>query len=234
MSKKYSDTEKSTPVLSSILLEGLFAEMISQIKQSLDCCQPDVRVLTGLTAEENLVVVSQVTRGEVELVIDITKNHSMASLNKKHGPFVKRLRAFYNDIKDMEIEREDPESLEAFLRTLTTWMQDAHLLLMEDTPKQVRQYLSEKSGYDKTPKEPSFHVLPGGDRGSDEESSEGDGASGQENAEGEPGSNERGSDGSNSGGMGKRSQRRKPRRKARLKLANDPSLEDEGELGEES
>lgn len=234
MVKKYSDTEGHTPVLSALLLEGLFAEMMSQIKQSLDCCRPGVREKTELSLEENMAVVANVTHGEVDLVLDVTKNHSMASLNKKHGPYVKRLRQFKADLSEIEVKKEDAESLAGFLRLLTMWLQDAHLILCEDTPKNIRDYLSEKGGYDKEKAQPAFHVLPGGRGGDDEGGADGPGPSGEASPEGTTGKDERSTDGGDKSGVRKRGNSRESRGKAWLKLADDTSVEDEGGLGEES
>ena len=232
MVKKYSDTEGCTPVLSGILLEGLFAEMLSQIKLSLDCCQPGVREATSLSLEENMAVVANVTGGEIDLVLDITKNHSTASLNKKHGPFVKRLRQFRADLSDIEVDKDKVESLQSFLLTLTNWLQDAHVILMEDTPKEIRKYVSEKSGYDKEKTKPAFHVLPGGHRDATGGSG-GSSPSGGSSTQGSEGEDERAVDGGDSGGVRKRDSNRKARGKTRLKLADDTSVEVEGEVGAE-
>lgn len=168
MSNKYSDTENSTPVLSALLLEGLFADTIGQIKMSLDCCHPDVRVQTGMSVSKNVVVTHSLSREVAGLAVDVTKNHSLASLNHKHRYFVKRLRTFHTDISSFEVSEHKGDSMKLFLRLLIDWLSDSHLIMMEDTPKKIRQYLSGKGGYDHKAKEHSLDIL-GSDSGSSDE-----------------------------------------------------------------
>ena len=169
MSKKYSDTENSTPVLSALLLEGIFADCIGQIKMSLDCCREDTRKLTGLSLTKNIVVTHSVALEQVSVVVDITKNHSSGALNKKHRYFVARLRTFDHDIRSFEIDRQDTHSLQLFLRLLTEWLADSHLIMMEETPRDVREYLASKGGYDKKAEEYALDIVRSGSPGSAED-----------------------------------------------------------------
>lgn len=234
MSKKYSDTENHKPVLGAFLLEGLFAELMVQVKGSLDCCVEPLLSATELTLEQNIVVVANVTKGETAQVVDILQNHSEASLNKKHRYFVRRLRQFHSDIKDLDVTLEHRNSLKLFLQLVTMWLQDSHIIMDEETAKPIREYVGSKGNfYDKEAEEHSLYIIPGGGGVDQEGNSEGDAVSGGEDAEGTEGNSKPGTDGSSKSGVGKRVSRRKPRRKAQLKLANDPSLEDEGEVEQE-
>ncbi len=235
MSKKYSDTENHKPVLGAFLLEGLFAELMVQVKSSLDCCVEPLLSATELTLEQNIVVVANVAKGEVAQVVDILQNHSEASLNKKHRYFVRRLRQFHSDIKDLNVTIEHHNSLKLFLKLVTMWLQDSHIIMDEETSKPVREYVGSKGNfYDKTAKEHSLYIIPGGRGDGEEGGSEGNGVTGGKVAEGAEGDSKPGADGSSKSGVGKRVNGRKPGRKAQLKLANDSSLEDEREVEEGS
>lgn len=138
--------KKIRPVLGSNMLEGLFAELLTQVKASLDCCWEWHR--TKLTQEENVVATWIVTMEETSIVVDVTQYHSMASLNKKHRYFVKRLRSFYKSVIELDVKADDRSSMKGFLALLTMWLQDSHLILSEETPRKVREYLSTKGQHD--------------------------------------------------------------------------------------
>ena len=228
MGKK--DTSKSTPVLGAGMLEGLFAECLTQIKLSLDCCWEWQR--TKLSQEEHVVATWLIAMEETRVVVDITKNHSMASLNKKHRYFVRRLRNFYRHLIEMDVSESDRKSMKGFLTDLTMWLQDSHLILHEDTPRNVREYLSRKG----------VHAEEG--RGTPEASSQGPegingryhrggyqgaggpGTSSEEAEEGSEGEDEQQADGSDTGGMGIRVARIRAVEEAWDCTANDSSVED--------
>lgn len=234
MSKKYSDTEGCTPVLGSQLLEGLFAELMSQVKQSLDCCHPAVRDKTSLTLEQNLYIVYNVAEGEAKLVLDITKNHKDANLNKKHRAFVKRLKRFYEDIQLIAPEVEDVETLRNFLMCLTMWLQDSHMIMDEEQGREVRDYVSQKGfNHDAKTAKPTLHLLRGGDKGSDAARSLRLSTSLPEDAEGSQGEDERASDGDHKSGVRERDEHRGSSPEARDECQDDSSVEEEGGMGEE-
>tara|TARA_R110002020_G_scaffold202722_1_gene405813 strand:- start:4092 stop:4766 length:675 start_codon:yes stop_codon:yes gene_type:complete len=222
--------EKSTPVLGSALLEGLFAEMLSQIKSSLDCCWHWHD--TKISQEENVVATWLVTMEETRTVVDITKNHSTASLNKKHRYFVKRLRSFYRNLIEMDVETNDRKSMKEFLGSLTMFMMDSHLILSEETPRKIREYLSGKGAYVKEggesegPSSQGVKRLNGRDSGSCDKGAGGVGPSGEEAEEGSSWEDESEADGSDPSGMGIRVARIRPVEEAWDCTANDPQVED--------
>ena len=136
--------KKIRPVLGSNMLEGLFAELLTQVKASLDCCWEWHR--TKLTQEENVVATWIVTMEETSIVVDVTQYHSMASLNKKHRYFVKRLRSFYKSVIELDVKADDRSSMKGFLALLTMWLQDSHLILSEETPRKVIHGRHHRSG----------------------------------------------------------------------------------------
>ena len=140
--------EKYTPVLNRYLLEGAFAECMSQVLMSLDQCRlhdktdmdihQHVRALWGITMEESGVPVL------------LTDGRHEATLVKKHAQYMRRLKTMRAIISSL-----DPNSHEdsaKILRAITQWLQDAHLILHEDTPKDVREYLTDKD-MDKIPEQ---------------------------------------------------------------------------------
>lgn len=121
-----------------------------------------------MSVSKNVVVTHALSKEVTGLTVDVTKNHTLASLNHKHRYFVKRLRTFHKDICSFEVTVDKGDSMKLFLRLLIDWLSDSHLIMMEDTPRNIRQYLSGKGGYDKAAEEHSLNIL-GSDSGSSDE-----------------------------------------------------------------
>lgn len=139
MKKTKYDSHK--PVLNSYLLEGAFVGCMDQVMQSIDCCQthehtPNMSLSDHVRA---LHVTSAQELGEALMLVD--ERHE-ATLNKKHQCFVRRTRTVHSALELLNASTNIGQS--TILRLVLNWIQDAHLIMHEDTDQRIRTQLSEK------------------------------------------------------------------------------------------
>lgn len=133
--------EKYTPVLNRHLLEGAFAESMSQVLMSLDECRlhehtkdmdlnDHVRALWGITMDET---------GVPLMLVD--GRHS-DTLVKKQALWIQRTKTMRSIIGTKD--PNEKKNLAPILKEITMWIQDAHLILHEETDNKTREYLASK------------------------------------------------------------------------------------------
>ena len=138
--------EKYTPTLNRHLLEGAFAESMSQILMSLD--QVRIHKDTDLTPQQHIRALWGITMDETSVPIMLTEGRHEKTLVKKQAQFIRRLKTLRSTL--VALDPNEKKNMAKILRAVTHWMQDAHLILHEDTPKEIREYLAEK-GIDEIP-----------------------------------------------------------------------------------
>lgn len=132
--------EKYTPVLNRYLLEGAFAECMSQVLMSLDQCR--MHKETDMTINQHIRALWGITMDETGVPILLTEGRHEATLVKKHAQYIQRLKTLRAILLDLDPNEE--ENASSILRSITQWIQDAHVILHEDTPKDIREYVAEK------------------------------------------------------------------------------------------
>lgn len=137
--KKVADV-KYTPTLSKHLLEGAFAQCMHQILESLHMCQHHKE--TKMTLEEHVKALKNIAGSEIATALMITEDRHSSTMVPKHCLWVKRAQTCYDKL--MEFDANDPEDMKSPLKEITMWLQDAHLILHEDTEPEIREYLSNK------------------------------------------------------------------------------------------
>tara|TARA_R110000824_G_scaffold102703_2_gene244429 strand:+ start:5494 stop:5958 length:465 start_codon:yes stop_codon:yes gene_type:complete len=132
--------EKYTPVLNRNLLEGAFAEAMSQILMSLDECRHHAK--SDLSIHQHVRALWSITMDESSIPVMLTEGRSAQSLARKHGQYLARIKSMRLEM--FKLDPNDEKDLAFILKAVTMWIQDAHLILHEDTPEDVRVYLASK------------------------------------------------------------------------------------------
>tara|TARA_R100001086_G_scaffold249057_1_gene187571 strand:- start:3787 stop:4272 length:486 start_codon:yes stop_codon:yes gene_type:complete len=140
MGRKRVEDVKYTPTLSRHLLEGAFAQCMHQVLESLHMCR--LHKETDMNLEQHVKGLKNITGSELATVLMITENRHSSTMIPKHKLWVKRAQTCYDDL--LRLDNEDPENMKDPLRVITMWIQDAHLILHEDTSSEIREYLSNK------------------------------------------------------------------------------------------
>ena len=140
MGRKRKD-EKHTPVLNRHLLEGAFAECMSQVLMSLDQCRLH-KETKDMTIEQHVRALWGITMDETEVPNLLTEGRHSKTLVKKQSQFIRRLKTLRSKLLKLNPNNED--DLAPILREITMWIQDAHLILHEDTDHKTRDYLAGK------------------------------------------------------------------------------------------
>ena len=135
--------EKYTPVLNGHLIEGAFAECMSQVLMSLDQCR--LYRETDMTINQHVRALWGITMDETGIPMMLTENRSEGSLRTKHIYYRDRLETLRENLKRLDPNEE--ANLSDILKEITSWRQDSHLILHEDTGNDVREYLSTKNKY---------------------------------------------------------------------------------------
>ena len=139
MGRKRKD-EKHTPVLNRYLLEGAFAECMSQVLMSLDQCR--LHKETDMTVQQHVRALWGITMDETSVPISLTEGRHSDTLVRKQAQFIRRLKTLRLNLMDLDPNEED--NLANILREITMWLQDGHLILHEDTDHKTREYLASK------------------------------------------------------------------------------------------
>lgn len=134
--------EKYTPVLNRYLLEGAFAESMNQVLMSLDQCR--IYKKTDMTIAQHIRALWGITMDETGVPVLLTDGRHEDTMIKKHRYFIRRVKSLRADLLNLDPNIES--NMPVILKAITTWIQDAHLILHEDTPSDTRKYLSEKGG----------------------------------------------------------------------------------------
>jgi len=137
--KKVADV-KYTPVLSKHLLEGAFAHCMHQVLESLHMCQQHKH--TKMSLEDHVKGLKNIAGSELATALMITEDRHSKTMIPKHQLWVKRAQTCYDTL--LEMDNDDPDEMSGPLKTITMWIQDAHLILHEDTNDESREYLANK------------------------------------------------------------------------------------------
>tara|TARA_R110000824_G_scaffold9475_2_gene42353 strand:+ start:2094 stop:2546 length:453 start_codon:yes stop_codon:yes gene_type:complete len=132
--------EKYTPVLNRNLLEGAFAEAMSQVLMSLDQCH--LHDKTDMTIQQHVRALWRITMDESSIPVMLTEDRSTQSLVRKHAQYITRIKSMRSTL--LKLDPNEEENLTTILKTITMWIQDSHLILHEDTPEDVKKYLATK------------------------------------------------------------------------------------------
>ena len=218
---------KAKPVLSGDLLEGLFAECISQVKMSLDCCHNWKE--GNLSLEENIVATKIITRDEIWNVVDVTQHHTKKTMRPKQWYFRKRCERYLKDESELEVTKDSPvEEIAVCLKLLIKCLGDLHMILAESTPPAVREYLVHGK---EAAREFEEREKKRKSRGSLFKATRGLSASKRTVAKGSKGNSAPGSKGPHKGRVRKRRDDQGSGRASRGNSPDDPSLEAGGEVG---
>lgn len=135
-------TDNHRPHLNANLLEGLMAECISQIKLSLDCCHNWKE--GSLTLIQNIAATKVIARDEIWNVVDVTQYHTRKGTRPKQWLFMERCRRYLREEKAIELTADSEESADhaTALKMIIKLLGDAHLILHENTPENIREYLT--------------------------------------------------------------------------------------------
>ena len=137
---KKSKEVKYTPVLNANLLEGAFVGAMEQVFESINICNQHKS--TSMSLEENVRALHEIAKAEMDVVLMVTEDRNAKSMRRKHACFVKRTKTVRQVLEDVDVE--DEEDLKVLLKEILNWIQDAHLIMHEDTDPEIRTYLSEK------------------------------------------------------------------------------------------
>lgn len=139
MGRKRKD-EKHTPVLNRHLLEGAFAESMSQVLMSLDQCRDFKN--SSMTLEAHVRALWGVTMDETSVPLMLVEGRHSDTLVKKQALWKVRVETLRKNL--FRLDPNDMDNLSQILKEITVWIQDAHLILHEDTPHYIRLEVSEK------------------------------------------------------------------------------------------
>ena len=140
--KRKEDTY--TPVLNRHLLEGAFAECMSQVLMSLDQCR--MHKETDMTIQQHIRALWGITMDETGIPILLTDGRHSDTLVKKQAQYIQRVKSLRSTL--MALDPNEKENLAPILKAITMWIQDAHMILHEDTPSDVREFLATKGAPD--------------------------------------------------------------------------------------
>lgn len=136
--KKY---DSHRPVLNSYLLEGAFVGCMEQVLQSIECCRSH-KVTPEMTLPDHVRALHNISIKEMEDALMLVEDRHEDTLNKKHKCFVRRTRTVRNSLTGLNTTTDKGQA--DVLRLVLNWIQDAHLIMHEDTDHRIRLQLSEK------------------------------------------------------------------------------------------
>lgn len=145
MGRKRVPEVEYKPTLSKYLLEGVFTQCMHQVLESLHMCRAHKE--TKMSLEQHVKGLKNIAGSELATALMVTEDRHSSTMITKHALWVKRARTCYDKL--IELDNADPEDMTGPLKVITMWIQDAHLILHEDTEPKIREYLSNK-GIDKT------------------------------------------------------------------------------------
>lgn len=144
MGRKQKDSTY-TPVLNRHLLEGAFSECMSQVLMSLDQCRLH-KETKDMTIEQHVRALWGITMDETGVPVLLTDGRHSSTLVKKQAQYIQRIKSLRTTLIGLDPNEKD--NLAPILKAITMWIQDAHLILHEDTPSDVREYLATKGAVD--------------------------------------------------------------------------------------
>ena len=140
MGRKKNWEEVHTPVLNRYLLEGAFSQGMGQILMSLDECR--IWEKTNMSLEDHVRALCVISRDELSTALMLVEGRHISTLVRKQGLWARRARTCLDRLLGYDLDNSD--DLRSVMLDVTQWLQDAHLILHEDTPHETRLYLANK------------------------------------------------------------------------------------------
>ena len=141
MSKK-EETVKGN-VFSKDFVEGLIAECIAQIKESLDLLQHG-NGIEGVKRLDSVKGTYLIAINEANNIITMLQHYSDAALSPKHKLSRYVLRSFVRKLQDidgfMEAKRMDNTRIVAFARVITEFLVAIHMVMHSDSEQKTREF----------------------------------------------------------------------------------------------
>ena len=126
------------PTLNRHLLEGAFSQAMNQVLQSLDMCRS--HKVTDMSLKQHVKGLMNITGSEIAVALMLVEGRHSSTLVRKHRLWVQRANTCMRQLSAVD----DEGPLEGALTAIVQWIQDAHLILHEDTPNKTREYLGRK------------------------------------------------------------------------------------------
>ena len=127
-----------TPTLNRHLLEGAFVQAMNQVLQSLDMCR--AHKATDMSLKQHVKGLMNITASEIGVALMLVDGRHSSTLVRKQRLWVQRTNTCLRQLTDIGDEGKPEDALTAIVQ----WIQDAHLILHEDTPTKTREYLGRK------------------------------------------------------------------------------------------
>ena len=126
-------------------LELTLAGMLDSLSQSMDAAYRDKDQL-DLTMQQNCNASYLITRTEIHHVKKYLANCNHSCFRQKHKAVYERIVLFDKFLEQFpQVIVDDDAALERFVREWVQFMNDAHLLLAENTKKRQRVEILEKA-----------------------------------------------------------------------------------------
>lgn len=135
--------KKTVQVFPKHVIEGMFAEFIASLKNSLDCCYyPKMLAETKLTPLQSIKATYGISKGDSEEVIEKLKPYTDASLCSKHRYMRDIIEEFIDRLDGCEniaqAKRTTHRGVRQFAKEITVFLVNAHRVMHEDTPEEQR------------------------------------------------------------------------------------------------
>ena len=141
--KKRDYIGRHVPTLNRYLLEGAFSQAMHQVLMSLDQCRAHEET-PKMSLEDHVRALWVISREEAGTALMLVDGRHEETLVKKQRYWVKRTKTLMRRLDEFDSSDATEESLKMVLNSVVSWIQDAHLILHEDTPSKTREYLSSK------------------------------------------------------------------------------------------
>ena len=132
------------PTLNRYLLEGAFTQCMHQVLMSLDMCKAH-KDTPRMSLNEHIRALWMISKEELGTALMLVDNRHADTLVRKQSYWVMRTKTALRLLQSTDPGPDNDEAaLKAILNEVVQWIQDAHLILHEDTPQKTRIYLSTK------------------------------------------------------------------------------------------
>jgi hypothetical protein len=129
------------PTLNRHLLEGAFAQCMSQVLMSLDQCRLH-KDTPRMSLEDHVRALWVIAKDELGTALMLVEDRHAATMPRKQALWRRRSQTCLSLLKAADPDTD--AGLNAILNGVVHWIQDAHLILHEDTDDKTREYLANK------------------------------------------------------------------------------------------
>ena len=129
------------PTLNRHLLEGAFAQCMHQVLMSLDQCRLH-KETPRMSLDDHVRALWVIAKDELGTAMMLVEDRHASTMPRKQALWTRRTGTCLEMLQAV-----DPGSdigLKAILNGIVHWIQDAHLILHEDTDDKTREYLANK------------------------------------------------------------------------------------------